>query len=490
MTPISKIASLLFMAGSCFSIMAQTKFPAYPPDSLAKNTHKEQMLEQLGIQLPALLSTRMDPNRPKGTTPRYPDSLSDSPYGWADTEEYGEGSPKNLYFFRTDWGLWSNYKEERAGTYEPIDLLRAEDGTVIDTPELWWNKRYPELLERCQEDIWGYVPEEAKNLSVSWQVNVREIQDSVCGSSVCKEMVGSIDTSLFPEIKHAPLIKARLWLPVGLKKGKKVPVMIHIGECRQEFKKAFFEQGWGYLEFDHQALQPDHGAFLSDYLIGLVNKGNWRKPQDWGTLRVWAWGVSCLIDRLEETESEQIDTDKCGVIGFSRLGKTAIIAAVFDSRISVVYAGCSGCLGVTPVRRHFGEDLEFIPYYWFAGNMMKYCGALEEGNYLPRKVANLKIDVHAFIALLAPRTLFITAGAEDLWSDPKGAVICARGATPVYELLGRKGLVMEEKEPELNAVYEEGSIVYHYHEGAHVYSPESLPVFVRLVEKAYSYSCR
>lgn len=490
MKPLLKMAVLpivtvLVVVCGCLPVVAQNKFPAYPPDSLTKNTHKMQMLEQLGIQLPLLPSTRIDPNRPKATTPRYPDSLSDSPYGWADTKEYGEGSPKNLYFFRTDWGLWTNYKEELVGEYEPIDLLRAEDGTVINTPELWWDKRYPELLERCQDDIWGYVPKEADKLAIHWQTVMRSVEDSVCGSSICKEITGTIQTSVFPEIKHAPLIKAKLWLPAHLKKGEKAPVMIHIGECRPEFKKAFFEQGWVYLEFEHQALQPDHGAFLSDYLIGLVNKGNWRKPQDWGTLRAWAWGVSRLIDYLENSELEQVDVAKCGVIGFSRLGKTAIVAGVFDSRISIVYAGCSGCLGVTPVRRHFGEDLEFIPYYWFAGNMMKYGGPLKEGSYLPRKVANLKVDTHAFISLLAPRTLFITAGADDLWSDSKGAAISARGATPVYELLGKKGLVMKGNNPALNTVYDEGSIAFHYHEGAHVYSLQSLPVFVKLAKSVF-----
>ena len=92
MKPLLKMAVLpivtaLVVVSGCLPVVAQSKFPAYPPDSLTKNTHKMQMLEQLGIQLPLLPSTRIDPNRPKATTPRYPDSLSDSPYGWADTKE-------------------------------------------------------------------------------------------------------------------------------------------------------------------------------------------------------------------------------------------------------------------------------------------------------------------------------------------------------------------------------------------------------------------
>lgn len=485
MKPLLKTIVTLLCAGAGYTALAQTSFPAFPPDSLSKNTHKWQMLEQLGIRLPKLPSTRTDPNRPEGTVPRYPDSLSESPYGWADTEAYDGCAPRNLYFFRTDWGLWTNYREDSVGTYPPIDLLRAEDGTVIQTPEQWWAKRRPELLKHCEEEIWGCQPEAAGQLAISWQCVSREVHDSVCGPSLCKELTGSIDTSLYPAIRHAPLLKARLWMPLAREHSGRMPVMIHIGECRPEFKQAFFEQGWAYMELEHQALQPDNGAFLSDYLIGLLNQGNWRKPGEWGTLRVWAWGVSRLLDYLEE-EAGEVDVTRCGLIGFSRLGKTAIVAAVFDPRVSIVYAGCSGCLGVTPVRRHYGEDLEFIPYYWFAGNMMNYCGPLHEGSYLPRKVANLKVDTHAFIALLAPRTLFITAGAEDWWSDSKGAVLSARGATPVYELLGRKGLVMEEDEPRLNALYTEGNIAFHYHEGAHVYSPQSLPAFVELAKRCFA----
>lgn len=472
----------LFVAGGCLPLVAQTTFPAFPPDSLTKNAHKKQMLEQLGIRLPELPSTRMDVNRPKGTTPRYPDSLSDSPYGWADTEEYGEGSPKNLYFFRTDWGLWNNYKEELVGTYSPIDLLRAEDGTVIDTPELWWKKRRPELVKHCEDDIWGLVPEHAAGLPIQWELTDSVVTDSVVGKCLKTVIRGIIDTSLYPQVKHAPQIVAALWSPLSIS-SKKIPFLIHIGECREPFKQAALAQGWGYLSYDQSALQPDHGAYLSDYLIGLLNKGNWRRPQDWGTIRAWAWGLSRLLDRLDTT---CLDVRRCGVIGFSRLGKTAIAAAMFDERIAVVYAGCSGCLGVTPVRRHFGEDLEFIPYYWFAGNMMNYCGPQNEGSYLPRKVANLKIDTHAFIALLAPRTLLITAGADDLWSDSKGAALSARAATPVYELLGKKGLVMGDSQPMLNTVYQGGNIVFHYHEGAHVYSLESLPVFIRLAKQAFN----
>ncbi len=464
------------------NLSAQQPFPDCPPDSVDKNMHKRQMLWQLGIHLPQLPNTRTDPNRPYGTTPRYPDALKESPYGWTDTEAYASTAPRDLYFFRTDWGLWNNFREEMTGSYEPLDLLTADDGTAITTPELWRSKRAPELRRHCEEYIWGFVPAAADSLGIRWSADTFHEEDSLCGLCLRQDITGIIDTARYPHLQHAPVLKAHLWLPASLAKGTRTRIVIHIGECRPAFKQAILAEEWGYLQFEHQLLQADSGARLSDYLIGLVSQGGWRCPSDWGVIRAWSWGVSRLIDYLER-EVPSVDASHCGLIGHSRLGKAAIAAAVFDTRITDVYACCSGCLGVSPVRRHFGEDLEFIPYYWFAGNMMRYCGAKFGDQYLPRKVADLPVDTPAFIALLAPRHILITTGEDDLWSDPYGAYLAARAATPVYRLLGAEGLVMTDARPLVGAPYQGGHIVFHHHTGGHDYHPQSLPAFIGMMKE-------
>ena len=52
-----------------------------------------------------------------------------------------------------------NYDESRVPAYTLPDVLKAEDGTKIDTPELWTSKRRPELLRMFEEHVFGKLPQ-------------------------------------------------------------------------------------------------------------------------------------------------------------------------------------------------------------------------------------------------------------------------------------------------------------------------------------------
>src|SRR5690606_10067758 len=57
--------------------------------------------------------------------------------------------------------------------------------------------------------------------------------------------------------------------------------------------------GWGYASLSPASIQADNGAGLTKGIIGLVNRGQRRKPDDWGALRAWAWGASRALDYFE-----------------------------------------------------------------------------------------------------------------------------------------------------------------------------------------------
>ncbi len=170
-------------------------------------------------------------------------------------------------------------------------------------------------------------------------------------------------------------------------------------------------------------------------MIGLVNKGQARKLDDWGALRAWAWGASRALDYFETDKS--VDAKQVGIEGHSRYGKAALVAMAYDPRFAIAYISSSGEGGAKLFRRNFGEQIGNVAgtgeYHWMAGNFLKYAGPLTEND--------LPVDAHELIALCAPRPVFIGAGATngDGWVDAKGMFLAAVGAGPVYKLLGKKG---------------------------------------------------
>jgi hypothetical protein len=205
------------------------------------------------------------------------------------------------------------------------------------------------------------------------------------------------------------------------------------------------QYGWGYGTFDTGNVQADNGGnSLRQGIIGLCNKGEPRKPDDWGSLRAWQWGISRLIDAFEAHPELKIDPKKVAVEGVSRYGKAAIVAEAFEPRVAVALVASSGEGGVKLHRHDFGEAVENLTggeYYWMCGNFIKYGASDIKGKSL--NASDIPVDSHELIALCAPRPCFISYGVEQAgdpkWVDAPGSYRAGILATPVYELLGKKG---------------------------------------------------
>lgn len=105
--------------------------------------------------------------------------------------------------------------------------------------------------------------------------------------------------------------------------------------------------------------------------------------------------------------------------------------------------------------------------YWFCGNLKKYAGG----------ETKLPFDQHFLAALVAPRKLYAASAVDDQWADPRSEFLSCAAVTPVYELLGEKGLVCDSL-PETGDAFHEGSVGYHLRPGTHYLGREDWKLFM------------
>jgi hypothetical protein len=238
--------------------------------------------------------------------------------------------------------------------------------------------------------------------------------------------------------------------------------------------------GWGYILLDPASIQADNGAGLTKGIIGLVNKGKPRAPEDWGALRAWAWGASRALDYLET--DTLADAKHVGVEGVSRYGKAALVTLAFDQRFAMGLIGSSGEGGAKLSRHNWGESVESLTgsgeYHWMAGNFIKYGAAAS--TFGSKNAGDLPVDAHELIALCAPRLTFISYGIPEQgdakWLDQQGSYMATVAAGPVFKLLGAKDLGVssdynKEKMPPVNTGLLDGQLAWRQHDGGHTDAP-------------------
>lgn len=373
----------------------------------------------------------------------------------------------------------ANRDESKVRNYTLPDPLVMKNGKKVTTVKDWTDKRRAEIIEDFDREMYGRLP---KNIpTVTWKV--LSVKDTTIGQQAAKEkrLSGVVDNSAFPSIK----VEIELVLGIPARADKPVPVVMEFGFIRWPFgpqppaeqnrliaagepswKEQLIARGWGYAVIVPSSVQADNGAGLRQGIIGLVNKGEPRKPDDWGSLRAWSWGASRALDYFET--DKDVDAKRVAIEGLSRYGKAAAVAMAYDTRFSLGFIGSSGAGGAKILRRNFGEQVENLAasgeYHWFCGNFIKYASSLT--------IDDLPVDGHSLVALAAPRPVFISSGSpqiEGQWVDAKGMFLAGAHAGPVYKLFGKKDLGTTEF-PKLG-IFLDGDVAFRQHAGGHSTGP-------------------
>jgi sialate O-acetylesterase len=384
----------------------------------------------------------------------------------------------------------ANYDTALANPYPDFpDVLTLKNGKKVTTAAQWWNQRRPEIVEDFEREVYGRVPVDVPK--VSWTVQLSEREYAGFLPVTVKLLSGHVDNSSYPLIDVD--IRATLILPANAK--APVPLLMMFTWSRLVGMPPAVQQliadGWGCLLIDPNSIQADNGAGLTKGIIGLVNKGQPRKPDDWGALRAWAWGAARALDYLEASEP-MVDAKHVGIEGVSRYGKAALVTLAFEQRFAMGLIGSSGEGGAKLHRRNWGEAVESLTggeYYWMAGNFMKY-GA-SDAVFGAKTPADLPVDSHELIALCAPRLTFISYGVPEQgdakWLDHQGSYMAAIAAGPVFKLLGAKDLGVSndyktEWMPPVNEGMLDGQLAWRQHDGGHTDAP-NVKYFIQWADK-------
>ena len=379
------------------------------------------------------------------------------------------------------------FTEELVPPYTLPNPLVFEDGPPVQSQQDWLHRR-PELLKLLEEHIYGRTPSLPYELSIhtdeDWTPALNGIAKRKQLTLTISTQFGCLDAYLLlyapadanqpvpaflglnfdgnHTIDPDPAIRLNPnWMRENADKGNPDHRASEASRGSADARwpvSLIVERGFALATLYYGDFDPDFDDGFSNGLHGIFEKpGQPRANTAWGAIGAWAFGLSRALDALELEPA--IDATRITAIGHSRLGKTSLWAGAQDERFFAVIDNESGCGGSALYRRCFGEHAHAINSnfpHWFCENFKIYND----------NEASLPLDSHSLLAMIAPRPLYITSAAEDLWSDPMGMYLATKAASPVYELLGKSGNPMQTF-PMISETNFQGSIAYHVRPGQH-----------------------
>ena len=334
----------------------------------------------------------------------------------------------------------------------------------VATAEQWETVRRPQLLTLLTEQEYGRI-RGGEKIRITTRLADERHGPDIIGDTVVRK---TIEISAEKDGRH-------LDFPVYgfVPRGAAKPVPAFVCLCNRGIRdadpaRAFLSDfipvetivARGYACFfvlTHDiAPDVDEGYSIGFHKL-MAEENSSRRPDDYGTISAWAWGLSRVMDYIET--DPDIDSHRVATVGHSRGGKTSLWTCAQDQRFAMAISSCAGCSGDAITRGKIGEHIDDIVRrfpYWFCENYRRYAGNEDA----------LPFDQHALLAMLAPRPLYISSKTRDDWADPAKQFESCTAVEEVYGLYGLTGIGIREFPP-IDTPVDEGCIGFHCRTGDH-----------------------
>ena len=214
------------------------------------------------------------------------------------------------------------------------------------------------------------------------------------------------------------------------------PYALMIGTSMMSLPRQLFEDRPIAIMNFHEKQVNDYGQFGRHHERGEHNFDRlYPDLKNNGAYSEWAWGLSRLLDGLQQLGPEvtKIDMQHIGVTGCSYAGKMALYCGAFDERIALTIAQEPGGGGAAAWRASHEstenvEDLDKTDYHWFKESQRE--------NFHGDSVYRLPYDQHELCAMVCPRALLLLGNPDYKWLSDEAMLVSAKAARPVWEKFG------------------------------------------------------
>lgn len=376
-----------------------------------------------------------------------------------------------------------NYDESKIPPYTLEDPLKFVNGKRVHKSQ--WSERREEILQIFQREMYGQLPPRPDTIVV----DTIEEGPTMAGHGIRKQVrmwfrAGKTGPSinwliLTPSFSKGPVPTVMMLNYFGnhtvipddeviipdFKYHAAIPHTSKERGSMQDFNNRsiipvnmLLARGYALVTACYEDISPDPDGrekqekYAYSRIFDLWTHRDSTCDDNTTSLMAWGWALMRGMDMIEK--EPMLDENKVIITGSSRLGKAALIAGAYDERFPVVVPNQTGKGGAPLSKRYFGENVQVEIHnfsHW-------YCRAYDK--YENNEVA-MPFDQHLFLACVAPRALMIQ-GFDEPWFDTKGEFLALQAASPVWEMLGEKGLPQVDY-PDDYEITTIGTRVAYYH---------------------------